>query len=560
VTRTFGIALGFLLVVAGGCRGQLDEGPAGPRGSERCSNGCAELISPASRVPRLSHTQWENATRDLLRLDARSGLSSSFIPDPTSGLFDNSGSSLSVDRNLWIGYQRAAEQLADQISADAAALDRLAPAAATPAARLSTFIRDFGLRAYRRPLTGAEQTRLAALAARAAEFHPTLDPFTGGARVVIEATLQSPHFLYRPEMGPAADGTVTLSSYEIASRLAFALWNSIPDDALLAAAAADSLRTTAGVRAQAERMLEDPRAHDMVGDFHFQWLDARKYADITRSTTLFPEYDPALPESMKQEALRFVDAVVFDDDGGLGELLTASFTVADARIARVYGVAEPADWQRVELGPQRAGLFTQIGFLAAQSTSTTSDPIHRGVQLNRRVLCADLPAPPMEVAPLPGPSSTIPQTLRQRVDAHTGRGTCGARCHGGLINPIGFAFENYDALGRWQDTDNGLPVDAAARYEFESGVFRGYANAVELATIIAAESATHRCYTGHWLEYLYGRQRQPVDDAIVARVAEQSLGGSVSVRDVIVELVTSGPFLSRTAIELPDESTMEVAP
>jgi len=559
MTRNSLIALGCALALVAGCKGKLDEGPAGPRGAESCENGCADFTSPTSRVPRLSHTQWENATRDLLRLEARSGLSSTFIPDGTSGTFDNDGSALSVDRNLWIGYQRAAELLAAQVAADPAALERLAPAAASPTERLAAFMRDFGRRAYRRPLTGAETTTLSALAARAAEFHPELDPFAGGARIVIEATLQSPHFLYRPELGPAASGAVALSSYEVASRLSFALWNSIPDDALFAAAAADSLRTTAGVRVEAARMIDDPRAHDMVGDFHYQWLDAKKFADITRSTTLFPEYSPGLPESMEQEALRFVDAVVFEDDGGLDELLTASFTVADANIARVYGLPEPTGWQRIELGGRRAGLFTQIGFLAAQATSTSTDPIHRGVQLNRRLLCANLPAPPMVVAPLPPPAPDRPQTLRERVDEHTGEGTCGSRCHGTMINPVGFAFEHYDALGRWQDTDNGLPVDAAAAYRFASGS-REYRDAVELATVMASEQATHSCYTGYWLEYLFSRRRNSLDQTLVTRVATQSLEGSASVRGVILELVTSAPFLSRASTELNDETMGGVAP
>ena len=306
-------------------------------------------------------------------------------------------------------------------------------------------------------------------------------------------------------------------------------------------------------------MIDDPRAHDMVGDFHFQWLDAKKYADIDRSTTLFPEYSPGLPESMEQEALRFVDAVVFEDEGGLDELLTASFTVADANIARVYGLPEPAGWQRIELGGERAGLFTQIGFLAAQSTSTSSDPIHRGVQINRRVLCANLPAPPMMVAPLPPPETGPPRTQRQRVDAHTGEGTCGARCHGTMINPIGFAFEHYDALGRWQDTDNGLPVDSAAAYEFVSAR-REYRNAVELSTVMASESATHACYAGYWLEYLFSRRRNSLDQTLVNRVAAKSLEGSASVRGVILELVTSAPFLSRASTELDDETMGGVSP
>ncbi len=551
--------IGCVLALAGGCTGQLDPGPAGPRGRDGCLDGCEELPASSSRVPRLSHVQWENATRDLLRLDARTGRAARFIPDALSGAFDNDGAALSVDQTLWSDYQRAAEAIAEEIAADPAALARLAPATGTPTERLAAFVRDFGQRAYRRPLTTPETTRLAALAARGAELHPTLDPFVGGARLVIEATLQSPHFLYRPELATGAGEALALGPYELASRLSFALWNSIPDDALLASAARGGLATTEGVRAEAARMLEDPRAHDMVGDFHFQWLDAGRYADVDRSTTLFPEFDPALPESMAQEAVRFVDAVVFEDDGGLGDLLTARFTVADAHLARVYGVPEPEGWQRIALGERRAGLFTQIGFLAAQATSTSSDPIHRGVHVNRRVLCAELPAPPMMAPGLPPADPGRPQTLRERIDAHTGEGTCGARCHGTMINPIGFAFEHYDALGRWRETDQGLPVDAGSRYAFESGL-RSFRDAVELADVMAGEQATHRCYTGYWLEYLYGRRRSRVDDVLVRRVADASLEGRASVRDVILALVTSPAFRTRSAAELPDETTMEVAP
>lgn len=558
MTRRFIYVLALALLLATGCRGVLDEpGPAGPRGRDDCGGaGCVDRAAPASRVPRLSHTEWENTTRDLLLLDAPSGLSSTFIGDPVEGTFDNDGAALSVGASLARDYERAAEELARRVTEDPAALERLMPVGAPtePSARIDAFVRHFGERAYRRPLSSDEVARLTRLAADAPLHYPEIDRLAGGVRLVIEAMLQMPQFLYRPELTPA-DGSraFELSSWEIASRLSYALWGSMPDAELFDAARADRLRDPAVLRQQAERMLDDPRAHAMVGRFHFQWIDGSKFADLRRSSTLFPEWDPALPRSMEEETLRFVEAVVFEEEGSLETLLTADWTVADPLLARVYGVEVPAGWVRVQLDPaQRAGILTQIGFLASQATAIESDPIHRGVHINRRVLCANLPAPPMNVAPLPDPDPSTPKTLRQRIDEHTGEGTCGARCHGTMINPIGFAYEHFDALGRWRSLDNGLPVDASASYVFEDDAV-SYDGAPELAHVMVSQRATHECYAGHWLEFLYARRRAASDGTLIGRLGEASQSG-LSVRAMILELVTSRAFVTRTSTELEVEA------
>ena len=201
---------------------------------------------------------------------------------------------------------------------------------------------------------------------------------------------------------------------------------------------------------------------------------------------------------------------------------------------------------RAELdGAQRAGLLTQIGFLTSNATSTESDPIHRGVFLIRRILCVDL-QPPGMVAPLPAPMGP-PQTMRQRVSEHTN--TCGAGCHDTRINPLGFAFEHFDALGRFRTEERvggaALPIDSSASVAISTLTLQ-YDGAAELARALANEPSVHDCYARHWLEYTYGRASTSLDDRIARRTGRSSRMQGLSVRDVVHELVTSPAFRSRS--------------
>jgi hypothetical protein len=322
----------------------------------------------------------------------------------------------------------------------------------------------------------------------------------------------------------------------------------MPDDELFRAAESGALSQNDTLRTQVRRMIEDPRARGMVESFHHQLLDWDKYADVTRP---FPEFTTELRASMQGEAREFVSHVVFTERSGLATLLTAPYTFADARLAQVYGLAGtfPADgFRQVQLDPtRRAGLFTQIGFLAAYASGADTDPIHRGVFINLRVLCARLPPPPQDVPPLPPATGMV--TMRQRIEAHTGAGTCGATCHGTMINPIGFAYEHYDALGRWRDLDNGLPVNAADQYSFE-GEVAAYDGAVQLAREMATRPMAHNCYARNWMEYTYARQTTPSDQPVVTRVGGASRERQLPVLDIITELVTSRAFLTRSTQEL----------
>jgi len=502
-------------------------------------------------VPRLSHRQWENATQQILQLPAPSGLSAAFLDDATTGVFDNNGAELSVGGVLWGDYQRAAEALATQVTDDPAALARIVPDdLPTDSERARAFIRHIGLRAHRRPLTTEQEDAYLVLFTTGPTHEPDLEPFVAGVRVVLMAMLQSPHFLYRVELSDElSGGRIPLDDYEIASRLSFALWNTMPDEELLDAAASGELSEPERLDEQVDRMLLDDRATEMVVRFHDQLLDTRSYADIDR--TGFDAWDPELPASMMAEPGHFVRAV-FGEGGGLRALLTSPYTYADERLARVYGQTVSGDaFVRIDLDPsQRAGLLTQSGFLARNAVATATDPIHRGVFINHRFICAQLPAPPNDIPPIPPPDG-VRRTLRDRIDRHTGPGTCGARCHGTMINPIGFAYEHYDPLGVWRAEDNELPVDASAQYAFEDDPI-AYDNAVQLAGVLAQQTVVHNCYSRHWLSYLYGRRTTGADDILVRRIGASSQEEDLDLRSLIAALVTSDAFLARTDIELED--------
>jgi hypothetical protein len=515
------------------------------------TDGVPEALPQTSRYPRLSHVQWENTVQDLFFLPAPTGFSKLFIGDPVSGGFDNNSEALKVGATLWTDYQRGAELVAELVTSDPALLAKVAPQIDGDSdTQARAFITAFGRRAYRRPLSADELTRHLEIFNLGVATPGELDAFPAGIRLVVQSMLQSPFFLYRVEATETADdsGKIRLSAHEIASKLSYMLWNTMPDDELFAAADADTLADAAGVAAQATRMLADPRAHDMVAAFHYQLLAVDHYSDIYKDPVKFPGFDPAMNAMMAQETMMFIEDVVFKQNGDLAALLTAPYTFVNAALAPLYGVEGQFDdtFVKVDLDPtQRAGVLTQIGFLASNAGAFENDPIHRGVFMNLQLLCTGLPPPPNMVPPLPPPVEG--ETLRERITRHTGKGTCGEGCHGSLINPIGFAFEHYDPLGRWQTMDAGKPVNAADEFLL-GGALQPYDGAVELAQLMADSDEAHRCYVGHLLEYGYARTPQKADAALISRIADGSRDGTHSIKQIILELTQSDAFLYRAPV------------
>lgn len=521
-----------------------DEAPPPPPGTES--------PAPATRFFRLTRVQWENAVKDLLRLEAPTGFSSELAEDalPAGFLFDNPGGSLSVDSTQWAAFARASAAAAALVTTDASLLARIVPVSdGDEAARARAFVEDFGLRAQRRPLSVAEVDRYLAVHEAGRSLYTGVDPFVAGVRLVIEAMLQSPLFLYRVEQSATVvDDVIPLDGFEVASRLSFSLWNTMPDDELFLAAADGGLDGPAGVELHARRLLDDPRATATVQHFFTQLLETEKLEGIAPSTQLFPDIPVDFAALARAEAELFL-AHIFTSGGGVSELLTSTTTFANVDTARVYGLqgVEGEELSQVELDPaERRGVFTHVAFLAQNASSRDPDPIHRGVFLARQMVCIPISAPPNDIPPLPPPGDF--ETNRQRVSRHTeAEGSICADCHAYNINPFGFPFEMYDATGAVRATDNGLPIDTNTEVPLDDLV--PVRNALELVDAMAQSQVVHDCAAQHWLEFSLGRPRASEDDPLITRLGTGSLEGS-SMKELLVELVTSPAFLARSAVEL----------
>jgi hypothetical protein len=531
------------LLLAAGCTGSISDASgsgAAAGGGSGIDGPHASGIAATGRLLRLSHGEYDNTLHDLLGLPVDEHFTEGFVDDGGERTLRT------LDARLASAYQDVAERLAERMTGEDASMAPILPCDASEgAACKDEFLAEFGLRAFRRPLTDTELVGYGALFDRGPDFYADMPPLSAGVRAVVEAMLQSPHFLYRVEWSEEedADGIIALEAYDLANRLSYLLWRSMPDEELLAAAAAGELETEEQVTGQTLRMLEDPRAREMVQDFHADLLELDRYRDLTRDPALSATFGESTTEAMRNEVRLFVDDV-FVSGGGLYELMTSNVTFVNSELAELYGLSGTFgdEMVRVELDPsERAGLLTQVGFLAVNADYASSDPIHRGLFINERILCTDLPPPP------DGADTTLePITTTKRAQVEEGTlqpGTSCVGCHG-IINPPGFALESFDAVGRFRVEDNGYSVDSTADVQLD-GDEVAIEGGVDLAYAIAESDAAAHCYARHWVDFVYAREATPEDEDVVARLGAQIADGSLDIRTLLVELTKTRSFTSR---------------
>jgi hypothetical protein len=406
----------------------------------------------------------------------------------------------------------------------------------------TALIQSFGKRAFRRPVVEEDVTRLMRV------FHEgrTGADFLTGIRLVVTTVLMSPQFLYRVELGlpaPNASDVAPLDSYEMATRLSYLLWSSMPDDALLAAADAGELTTREQVRAQVTRMLADPRAHEAIAHFNEQWLQLEKIGHAEKEAKVYPRFTPAIAQAMQQEATRFIEDVMWGPNGDLTTLLTATYTYMNAELAQFYGMSGPAGTQfsRVELDPtHRSGLLTLGGVLAAHSKADQSSPVFRGKFIREQLLCGEMPPPPADVPELPAISPNL--TTRERLKQHSTDPACYS-CHR-LMDPIGFGLEKFDGIGLFRETESGKPIDDSGEIQDSdvSGAFKG---PKELGSKLTQSLFAQKCVVTSWFHYAYARLEAVEDQCTVKTLVKRFADSKFRFQDLVIALTEMDAFRYR---------------
>jgi hypothetical protein len=408
---------------------------------------------------------------------------------------------------------------------------------------LRGYIQKLGLRAWRRPLASAELDQFGTLAASATT---TLGSAVEGTRWATVALFESPNFLYRPELGaPAANGAMRFSGYEMAGRLAFLIWNSLPDQTLMDDAGSGMLSTTDGIRAEATRMLGLAAGRESVGNFAEEYLRLDRIATQPKDPS-FPDYTPSLQTAMVRDVRDTWASVVFDDQSSVMDLFTTTKVVVNSDLAKLYGIdttgLTPTTFQTKSLPADgtRAGLLSKAGLLSEFANQQFGSPTLRGKFMRESLMCLTVPPPPKGVnqGAVDQPTD-VPMTRRQRLEQHRKDPSC-AGCHA-LMDPLGLPLESFDAIGKYRTTDNGLPVDP-------SGAFDGQAvaDARGLGAVVGQSATVAQCLVRRYYTYAVGHAERDVDGSVLNTVATAFKASGFKMRDLILAVVTNDAFSTVT--------------
>ena len=558
----------FLSSLALACSGSIEPGAPGSRPSEPGGTSPpGNATNPIPEPPRassckldpgpsplrlLTKTEYLNTVRDLF---GGPQPVAGDLPDdgrPVRG-FANDAIARSASDVMVAGYMKSAEKLARAATADLPRVLDCDPGAAGDQACLDKFFDSFGKRAWRRPLTAAEKENLTGAFMQGKEGPPA--GFASGVEAVMTVMLIAPQFLYRYEQGAPITGTsfAQLSPYEVASRLSYLLWGSMPDPELLSAAEGNKLHKPDDVMAQARRMVKDARFLATVTDFTGQYLGLDQMENLDKDQMTLPAWKPELRETMRIEAEKFLEHVLSRDGGGkLSTLLTAPYSFMNKPLADYHGVNGPAGdaFEKVMLDPTRtSGVLTQAGFLATHGTPDDglTSLVFRGIFVREGLLCQNVPDPPPN-AQDDNPPFTDTTTPREWAFARMAKPVCGA-CHQ-LIDHAGFAFETFDPIGKWRTMDRGKPVDATGKLE-GSDVDGPFDGVVELGKKLAQSKNVSDCVATQWFRYAAGRTETERDSCSVdsLRAAFDKSGGDL--RELFVAFTQTDAFLFRSKGDAP---------
>jgi hypothetical protein len=490
----------------------------------------------------MTTSQYDHTVQDLFQLE--NSYAALLDNDESVGPYA-SNSITAVSRLVIEKYMTAAEQVA--ADADIGALDNCNLLTSNAVECATEFIESMGKRILRRPLTKSQTETYLGL-------YQTFNDrgHVDGLRVVVQAMLQDPNFLYFPDFhlhqGPLHGKLALLDAHALASRLSYFLWNSAPDDTLLAAAEDGSLLKEDVLQAQAVRMLADPKARRGIRRFHLQWLGADNLEMVAKDPELFPNYTPEVVAGLQQETSDFANYIIRHGDGELETLLTADFTILNPAIADFYSVPDGANLEPDTPSwldsSRRSGILTHGSFLASQAHYQLSSLSLRGKVVREHLLCQDLPDPPPDVD-LTLPNLEPGATTREQVEAHAANPSCSG-CHM-MIDPIGFGFEEFDAIGQYRIDDNGSPIDSTGQM-INTDIDGEFHGAAQLSTKLADSQMVRWCFTQQWYQFALGRQINDHDGCSL-KAGFQSLEKPANIRELILTIITSDSFRHRRIIQ-----------
>jgi hypothetical protein len=501
---------------------------------------------------RLTREEYNSTVRDLLGLPM-ADVGRQLIADPSVDGFGNNAAAQQVTLPHLQQLVSVADALADEAARDLPKLVGCDVVTRGEATCATDFIRRFGKRAYRRPLHAQEEAILKGVF----DVARSGGDWKAGITATVQAVLLAPQFLYRLEVAPGImrpDRALPLSQHEIAARLSYLFLGSMPDAELVAAADAGRLGSKAEVRAQAERLLASPRAKLTVARFHADWLDLGGFAGVEKDPNLFPAFSASVAGAMAQETTQFLENV-FWQDGSWPALLQAPLSFRNERLAKYYG--EPGYTRpvgddgskliRVETDPKtRGGVLTQGGLMVLQSKRDDTGPVERGKFVRERLLCGVIPPPPPgtnQVLPEPPP----PFTTRTKLE-HTEKNAACAACHR-LMNPLGLAFETYDAGGKWRAVENNLPVDTKELQLHQTDVDGPFTGVPGLVDKLLGSAQAQTCMVKTWFRFAHGRTESDVDACTFADLRARFAGAKLSLRELLLALTQTDQFFHRTVAE-----------
>jgi hypothetical protein len=506
---------------------------------------CTATAPGPAPIRRLTRFEIGRSLADTLGVDP--ALADDLPPDEKSLGYENNASAYSVSAQHALKLLDMGEKAAAALVGDKVRLRGFAGCDPTRdgAACLTSFVQALGGKLWRRPLDAGETADLVAVNASAGAGDAT-----AGVTAVIATMLQSPAFIYRPEAPGPSGAPIAVPAGALATRLAFLLTNTAPDDQLLAAAGDGSLTTTSGLMAQTDRLLSTPRALESFQHFVVEWWELDGLPAVQKDTNLYRNWTDGLTKAFAQETNLFL-ADAWQNGPTLERLLTGTTTFADANLADFYGYAVPSQpgFQPIALDPARAsGLLTQGSFLATHAKADQTSPVQRGKFVRSRLLC-DPPSPPPPDLVIFPPAVDPRKSTKERFAEHTGNGFC-LGCHKAM-DPIGFAFEHFDATGHWRDSDGSGPVDATGSL-IDTDIDGDIDGVNQLAARLLTSAQVRTCVATEWFRWAFGRSEQTADDlCTIGNLTAALAAGGGDLRSLLRATVTSPTFLLTPSGDAP---------